>query len=89
MANKRTLKHAINLICEELLTECVAASLYGTQGHAANADAMLFAIVKMQDDFLSRVSHPEPGMTPKYYFRRLREQFAAHASDMADQVKIL
>jgi hypothetical protein len=86
MANKRTLKRAINLICEELFSECVAASLYGADKHTENAEAMLFSILKMESDFISRVSHPEPGMPPRIYYKKLREQFAAHASDLADQV---
>ena len=50
MANKRSLKRSITLICEELLVECVASSLYGP--NRDNAEALIFSIVKMQDDFL-------------------------------------
>ena len=32
MANKRTLKHSINLVCGDLFAECVAARLYGNRG---------------------------------------------------------
>ncbi len=89
MANKRTLKRAINGICEELLVECIAASLYGAQGHKDNAEALFSAIVKMQADFLSRVSHPEPGMPAQQYYNDLREKFAAQAGEIVDQINNL
>lgn len=86
MANKRSLKKSINLICEELFAECVAVSLYGTEDNKDNAEALLFAIVKLQNEFISRVSHPEPGMKPKTYFKDLREKFSGQVSDILDQI---
>jgi len=89
MANKRSLKKAINAICEALFAECVAASLYGAQGHKDNANSLLACIVKTQKEYICRVSHPEPGMTPKKYYASLREKFAAHASDIIDHINTL
>jgi len=89
MANKRTLKKAINQICEELFTEAVAASLYGTESHKDNTEAVLVALVKTQRNFISRVSHPEPGIQAKAYYKDLREKFAAQASEIADQINNL
>jgi hypothetical protein len=86
MANKRTLKRTIHLICEELLTECVAASLYGHQGQKDNAEALLFTIIKMQSQFICRVSHPEPGLPAKKYYKDLCEKFTAQVSELADQI---
>ncbi len=84
MHNKRALKHSINLICEELLAECLAASLYGH--NTDGAKALIFTVVKLRDDFIRRISHPEPGMPPKVYFKKLREDFVAHASDTLDHI---
>ena len=89
MANKRSLKHGINLICEELFIECVAASLYGNEKHADNAEALLQSIIKLQTDFTCRVSHPEPGMPAKQYYKNLREKFTAQVSEMVDQINNL
>ena len=86
MRNKRTLKQSIRQISEELFAECVAASLYGAKGNSADAEALLFSIVRMQDDFLARISHPEPGMPAKVYYKNLREKFAIQASEILDQV---
>ena len=84
MANKRTLKQSINSICEELLVECIAASLYGNDGHEGND-----ALIRMQADFTSRISHPEPGMKPNLYYKTLREQFSVQVSDIIDQINSL
>ncbi|MBQ4388129.1 MAG: hypothetical protein II822_11080 [Prevotella sp.] len=87
MANKRTLKHSISLFCEELFAECVAASLYGQS--KSNAEALIFSIVKMEDDFIRRISHPEPGMPARLYFKDLREKFTIQASEIIDQINNL
>lgn len=89
MANKRTLKHAINGICEELFAECVAASLYGAEDHKGNADALLFTILKIRSNYITRVSHPEPGMSAKAYYKDLREKFSAQISEVVDQINNL
>lgn len=89
MANKRTLKRSINLICSELFAECVAVSLYNSNTNKDNAEAMLFSIIRMESDFLSRVSHPEPGMPARAYYKRLRSDFSVQASDLVDQINNL
>jgi len=86
MANKRSLKCMINLVCEELLIECVAASLYGNEKNKDNAEALMFSILKLQSNFICRVSHPEPGMSARQYYKDLREKFVAAVSEKADQV---
>ena len=86
MANKRTLKHAIHLICEELFAEGIAVSLYGTETQRENANALLYSIVKIEDEFIRRVSHPEPGMKAKLYFKDLRDNFSAQVGEVVDQL---
>lgn len=85
MTNKRTLKKAINLICEELFAEGVAIALYGPRPQK-DVEALLFSIVKMQQNYISRVSHPEPGMSSKAYYKDLRENFSAQVSEILDQL---
>ena len=86
MASKRTLKKMINLICEELFAEGVARSLYGHDAQKDNGQAILFSIVKMQNNYISRVSHPEPGMKPNTYYKDLREKFSAEVGEILDQI---
>lgn len=89
MANKRSLKKAIHAICNELLTECVAASLYGDHAQAENAEALMVTIIKTQANSMARVSHPEPGMSPRKYYNDLRSKFAAQASEIVDHINNL
>lgn len=86
MANRRKLKHVINQICDELFVEAVAASLYGNDNHEADAEALLYTIIKTQSDFIARVSHSEPGIKPHVYFNKLREDFSAQVSDIVDHI---
>jgi hypothetical protein len=86
MANKRTLKRAIRLICEELFSEAVAVSMYGPESNKGNAEALLFSIIKLEDEYISRISHSEPGMKACQYYKDLREKFSAQVSDILDQL---
>ena len=84
MASKRHLKQTINLICEELFAECVAASLYGQ--NRESAEALVWSTLKMRNNYIRRVSHPEPGMPAKVYYKDLKEKFSAQVSDILDQI---
>jgi hypothetical protein len=86
MANKRTLKKAINLICEELFAEGVAVALYGPRPKS-EVEALLYSIVKMQNNYITRISHPEPGMKANAYFKDLWEKFTAEVSEIQDQLQ--
>ena len=86
MASKRTLKKMINLICEELFAEGVARSLYGHDTQKDNGQSILFSIIKTHNNFISRISHQEPGMKPKTYYKDLREKFSAEVSGILDQI---
>ncbi len=85
MANKRTLKKSIHIICETLFTEIVAARLYGSPTDK-EWGALVYAVLKTQRNFLSRVSHPEPGIKPSIYYKDLREKFNAQVSEISDQL---
>ena len=84
MASKRLLKQRINLICEELFAEYVAGSLYGQ--NRESAEALIYSTIKMRNNFIRRISHPEPGMPAKVYYKDLREKFAAQAGELLDQL---
>ena len=84
MASKRLLKQRIDLICEDLFTECIAASLYGQ--NRDSAEALIYSTIKMRNNFVRRISHPEPGMPAKAYYKDLKEKFAAQASEIYDQL---
>lgn len=89
MANKRELKQKINLICDELYIDLIAASLYGDTRDERTFSNILSAIHKLQDNALSRISHPEPGLKAHKYFCDVKAQFKAQALEMAEQINNL
>lgn len=86
MANKKDLKRSIRAICSELFAEGVAASLYGDKENKADVDALLYSIIEIHADYLRRISHPEPGMPAKKYYKTLIEDFNKQASEIIDQI---
>jgi hypothetical protein len=46
----------------------------------------LFSIVKIHNNYISRISHPEPGMKAKDYFKDLREKYSAEIGEILDQI---
>ena len=86
MMNKRSLKKAINAVSDQLFANAVAVSLYGTNRNAENDEALIQSILSMREDFVSRISHPEPGMKKQEYYKDLREKFISRAQELADQL---
>lgn len=89
MPNKRDLKKTINYICSELFAECVAASLYNGNPNEDSVNALLSSILMIQNDYVNRISHPEPGMKQKDYFRDLIDNFNKQTSEIIDQIASL
>ena len=86
MANKRKLKKNISYACSDLFADCVASSLYSGKPEKDNVSALLTSILMIHSDFIRRVSHPEPGMSPKKYFKAVTVDFNKQISEVADQV---
>jgi len=88
MANKRVLKRVINEIGEELFAEYVAATHYDESKHNENPE-LLMSILRTRDWYISRVSHPEPGMPAKVYYRDLVDRFQKQVNELVDQLNAL
>lgn len=88
MANKRSLKRNINYVCGELFSEVVAIS-YTTDTNDDNIKALLTSILVIHDDYVRRVSHQEPGLKPKIFYKDLITNFNKQASEIVDQISNL
>lgn len=86
MANKRILKREINNVCCELFAECVAASQYGSKASEEDAGAVLRSIILTNNDFVKRISHPEPGLDAKTYYKDLTQSFKKQVQELQDQI---
>lgn len=89
MSNRKDLKHSVNTICQGLLAECVATSLYVGNVNQDDADAILTCILKMQRQFVSRIGHPEPGLSKKAYYANLTADFKKQVNEVVDQINNL
>ena len=85
MANKRDLKRNINYVCSELFSEAVAAS-YSTKQSDDNVKALLTSILVIHNDYVRRISHQEPGLAPKLFYKDLTTNFNKQASEIIDQI---
>ncbi len=86
MANKRDLKRGLNYICSELFAECVAASLYNTKCDEETVNSLLRSIMQVHSEYIMRVSHPQPGMAAKKYYRNLIDGFNKEVNNLVDQI---
>lgn len=86
MGNRKDLKQVINFVCDELLAECVAASLYNGTPDASNVESLLLNIIDVRNDFVSRISHPEPGLPKQKYYNILKQDFNERVSEIIDQI---
>ncbi len=85
MANRRNLKKSINYIASELFTECMVNKLYIPGTNAEKADDLMGRILNMQDEFLSRVSHAEPGNT-KGFFKKLNADLQEEINAIIEEI---
>ena len=86
MANKRELKKLVNYICSDLFSECIAASLYNGNSNEEEVNSILISILMVQRDYVCRISHPEPGMSPKDYFKDLKERLNIQIEEISDNI---
>ncbi|HIW45023.1 MAG TPA: hypothetical protein H9986_08385 [Candidatus Prevotella stercoripullorum] len=86
MANRRKLKKTINYICSALFSECMAALLYNDSKKQEVADAILTSIIIVQSNYICRISHVEPGMSPRAYFKDLKDKFNIQVEEIADNI---
>jgi hypothetical protein len=89
MATRRNLKRMVNNLCGDLFGEVVAFSLYGSQDSKAAARDILTTILVMRNDFIKRISHQEPGMKAKDYYKAFHHDLYKQAGDVIDQIQAL
>ena len=84
MATKRDLKRNINYICSELLAECIASALYSGNPDKESVDNLLKTILKLQHNYISRISHTEPNIA-KVYYKTLKQHFHKEVDEIIDR----
>lgn len=85
MASRRELKKNVNYIAGELFSECLINSLYVPGTDKTKADALMGEILGMQDEFISRISHTEPGNV-KGFYKKFGSDFNAKVDEIIDAI---
>jgi len=85
MASRRKLKKNVNYIAGELFTECLINSNFVPGTDKVKADELMTEILKMQDEFLSRISHTEPGNV-KGFYKKFYIDFNAKVNEVIDAI---
>ena len=85
MASRRELKKTVNYISGELFSECLINSMFVPGTDKAKADQLMAEILKMQAEFISRISHTEPGNV-KGFYKKFRSDFNAKVNEIIDAI---
>lgn len=85
---RKELKKHINFLCGELLAECIAARHYSSKANTQDVENVMLGILKMQNDWICRLSHVEPGST-KLFFKKLRQEMQRCTEEVIDQLQSL
>ena len=85
MAKRRELKKNVNYIAGELFSECLINGKFIPGTDKKKADELMVEIMKMQDEFISRISHTEPGNV-KGFYKKFRSDFNAKVNEIIDAI---
>ena len=85
MASRRNLKKVITFVVDELATEAFLMS-YDVKGDTEAWVNLFNKIFSLNNDYIARVSHVEPGMPARKYFNALCDSFNADAKVILDEV---
>jgi len=88
MASRKELKKNVNYIAGELFTECLIHSLFIPGIDKVKTDELMNKVLVMQNEFVSRLSHTEPGNV-KGYYKKFREDFNANVNEIIDEINEL
>ena len=85
MASRKNLKKVITFVVDELATEAFFLS-YDAQGETAAWVELFNKIFSLNNEYIARVNHVEPGMPAKKYFNTLCDSFNADAKALLEEI---
>lgn len=84
MAKRKDLKKAVNNICGNLFSDCVALSMCSNADKDKLAELMA-RIMALNTEFIARINHTEKGKEREFY-KKLRDEFTNSANALADEI---
>ncbi|WP_321517830.1 hypothetical protein [uncultured Bacteroides sp.] len=88
MASRKNLKKHVNYISGEIFTECIINSLYVPGTDKVKADELMAQVLEMQQEFISRISHTQPGQVKQYY-KKFHQDFSTRIKALIDSIGAL
>ena len=88
MASRKNLKKVITFVVDELATEAFLLS-YDAQGNTEAWVALFNKIFSLNNEYIARVNHVEPGMPAKKYFNALCDSFDADSKALLGEISVL
>ena len=85
MASRRHLKRDISYVIGDIFTECLVYKELVPGTDQDEADKIIADLLRIDNDFIARISHTEPGNSKQYY-RQLTKDFQASMSDVIDRL---
>lgn len=85
MASRRQLKRDINYVIGDIFTECLIYKELVPGTNQEEADSIIADLLRIDNEFTTRISHTEPGNSKQYY-RQLVKDFQASMNDVIDRL---
>lgn len=85
MASRKVLKKNVNYITGELFAECMISASSSNEG---KVDKILTDILELQDEFISRISHTEPGNV-KAFYKKFMKDFNQEVDKIIEEIDSL
>ena len=82
---RRLLKKQVNYIAGELFAECVVLTQVVPGIDEKKVDDLMTRILYMQDDFISRISHTQPGNV-KGVYKAFKADFQVQVDAIIDEI---
>ena len=82
---RRILKKQVNYIAGELFAECVVLSKVVPGVDSQKVDELMARVLYMQDEFICRLSHTQPGDV-KGFYKAFRADFQAQVDAIIDEI---
>ncbi len=82
---RRTLKKQVNYIAGELFAECVLLAKMVPGLDTKKVDDLMSRILYMQDEFICRISHTQPGNV-KGFYKAFRSDFQTQVDAIIDEI---
>lgn len=86
MASRKNLKKVIGYISSELLSQAVYVAM-NSDRDVAEWNALFEKILLLNNDYVARVSHKQPGMKASEYFNALCKSFDKEAKEIVAEIQ--